>query len=96
MSDEDRRVRLAGDVLTHDVAWMDNVSGYTRCGLDFKWRPDEIRSNARLMATVTEQECDCMTCFVNVNRGVNFVTSRGGSVLVFNIAAISNLNFDID
>lgn len=89
------RVCLAGDAMTHEIAWADNVAGYTYCGLDFKWGLDDTRSNAFLIGTVAEQECDCMTCLVRSVRKIGFMFYENAGVSVINVNAIDKINFNI-
>lgn len=90
---EDRRVRLAGDVLTHNVAWADDAGGYTECVTDFAWRADDPRTNVRVVAKAVEDECDCMTCLVRPQRKVNFTSYMDVGVSVINVEAVNKINF---
>ena len=90
---EDRRVRLAGDVLTHNVVWADDVGGYTECVADFAWRAEDQRTNACVVAVVVEDECDCMTCLVRPLRKVIFNSCQSIGVSVANVAAVNKINF---
>lgn len=83
----DSRVRIANGPITHLVVWSDDVGGYTRCGIDFSWSPDD-----RAVANTVEDDCDCMTCLVGwYDRRINFQGYQEPGVSVFNTAAISKL-----
>lgn len=50
------RVRLIGQVITHNEAWINDVVGVTDCGVAF----------VHVEATIVQNACDCMACLVRL------------------------------
>lgn len=86
-----RRVRIVDDPAIHIVDWYDNVGGTSRCRIDFAWRPNDRRANARSVATMVENDCDCMTCLVRDSRATIFHMFETKGVAVINIESVGKL-----
>jgi hypothetical protein len=89
----DERVRVADSPVTHVVSWSSDVGGHTRCGLGFAWDVSDPRTEARLQATIVDDDCDCMTCLVKEDRMVGFQAYQDVGMSVANVRALAKLDF---